>query len=242
MHTPNQGLTWMFKFSAVLIICSIRVFPSLCSLPSIPFPLFPSLVPYQKQPVVFVTHMSPLLSNSVHSLPSSSLPTVPCPLSLLTIMFPPSFPIFDYAPSPSPYFWLCPGTLCPWCPYVTFAKLLEMQFDAVSAWVNGPDNYYLCTKLYSKSATLLSAGVPLWNNECSRPLKNGCSSSPPKIMGARRAPKIMGARALKNNGCAPSFFQESISWNYFFHFHFAFAHLFSVWLFFKQWMLAHPLF
>ena len=33
------------------------------------------------------------------------------------------------------------------------------------------------------------------NDECSRPLKNRCSSSPPKIIGARRAPKIMGARA-----------------------------------------------
>ena len=73
----------------------IRVFPSLHSLPAFPFPIFPSLVPYPKQSVVFVTHMSPLLSKSVHSLPSSSLPTVPCPLSLLTIMSPPSFPIFD---------------------------------------------------------------------------------------------------------------------------------------------------
>ena len=118
----------MFKFSAVLIICSIRVFPSLCSLPSIPFPLFPSLVPYQKQSVVFVTYTSPLLSKPVHSLPSSSLPAVPFPLSLLTIMFPPSFPIFDYAPFSFPYFWLCPDTLCPWCPYVTFARLLGMQF------------------------------------------------------------------------------------------------------------------
>ena len=94
----------MFEFSSVLIICSIRVFPSLCSLPSIPFPLFPSLVPYKKQSVVFVTYTSPLLSKPVHSLPSSYLPSVPFPLSLLTIMFPPSFPIFDYAPSPSPYF------------------------------------------------------------------------------------------------------------------------------------------
>ena len=69
---------------------------------ALPFPLFPSLFPYWR--------------------------LCPCPLSLLMIMFPPSFPIFDYAPSPFPYFWLCPDTLCPWCPYVTFARLLEMQF------------------------------------------------------------------------------------------------------------------
>ena len=36
------------------------------------------------------------------------------------------------------------------------------------------------------------------NDECSRPLENECSSSPPKIMGARRAPK--------NNGCARTHF------------------------------------
>ena len=53
-----------------------------------------------------------------------------------------------------------------------------------------------------------------------------------------RALKKMGARALKNNVCAPSFFQESISWTFCFHVHFAFAHLFSVWLFFKQWVLV----
>ena len=70
--------------------------------------------------------------------------------------------------------------------------------------------------------------------ECSL---NGECSCPSKKMGAR-APKIMGARAPKNNGCAPSFFQESISWTYFFHVHFAFAQLFSVWLFFKQWVLV----
>ena len=36
------------------------------------------------------------------------------------------------------------------------------------------------------------------NDECSRPLKNRCSSSPLKIIGARRAPK--------NNGCARTHF------------------------------------
>ena len=88
MHTPSQGLTYTFKISAVLIICSLCE----CSLPSVPFPLFPSLVPYQKQSVVFVTHTSPLLSKSVHSLPS-----FPSHCSL------PSFPIDDYVPALFPY-------------------------------------------------------------------------------------------------------------------------------------------
>ena len=79
---------------------------------NVPFPLFParffpSLVPCQKQSVVLVTHPSPLLSKSVHSLPSSSLPPVPRPLSLLTIMFLPSFPLDDYVPALFPYFRLC---------------------------------------------------------------------------------------------------------------------------------------
>ena len=83
---------------------------------NVPFPLFParffpSLVPCQKQSVVLVTHPSPLLSKSVHSLPSSSLPTVPCPFSLLTIMSPPSFPIDDYVPALFPYFRLCSFSL-----------------------------------------------------------------------------------------------------------------------------------
>ena len=63
------------------------LFPSLCSLP-----VFPSLVPFQKQSVVFVTHTSPLLSKSMHSLPSSS---PHCSL--------PSFPIDDYVPALFPY-------------------------------------------------------------------------------------------------------------------------------------------
>ncbi len=109
--------------------------PSLCiPFPPPPFPLFPALFPYWR--------------------------LCPRPLSLMTIMFPSSFPIFDYVPapfpifncvpSPFPYFRLCPDTLCPWCPYVTFTRLLKVQFYVVSTWVNGPDNYYLCTKLCSK--------------------------------------------------------------------------------------------
>ena len=138
MHTPNQGLTYTFKFSAVLIICSLYE----CSLPSVPFPLFPSRFPFPRSlpeaiSGVCDSHESPPLQ--IYAFPSLLLlplfPALfpywrlcPCPLSLLMIMFPPSFPIFDYAPFSSPYFWLCPDTLCPWCPYVTFARLLEMQF------------------------------------------------------------------------------------------------------------------
>ena len=135
---------------------------------SVPFPLFPSRFSLPS----FPTRSSQwcLWLTRVPSSPSlcipfpPPLPTIPCPLSLLTIMFPPSFPIFDYAPFSFsfPYFWVCPDTLCPWCPYVTFARLLEMQFHAVSAWVNGPDNYYLCTKLYSKVPDYFSAGEPSW--------------------------------------------------------------------------------
>ena len=68
------------------------------SVPFPPFPsrfsllAFPSLVPCQKQSVVFVTHTSPLLSKSVHFLPSSSSH---CSL--------PSFPIDDYVPALFPY-------------------------------------------------------------------------------------------------------------------------------------------
>jgi hypothetical protein len=107
MHTSNQGL--IHTLSSVLCILCVPYYE--CSLPSVPFPLFPSLVPYQKQSVAFVTHTSPLLSKSVHSLPSSSLHIVPCPLSLLTIMSPPSFPIDDYVPALFPYFRLCSFSL-----------------------------------------------------------------------------------------------------------------------------------
>ena len=138
-----------------LWLIQVPFFPSLCiPFPPLPFPLFLSLFPCWRS----------------YSLPCS----------LLTIMFPPSFPIFDYAPTPFPYFWLCPDTLCPDVLMLLLQDCWKCNFCAVSAWVYGPDNYYLCTKLYSKSATLFSAGVPPWNNECSRPLKNGCSSPPRK--------------------------------------------------------------
>ena len=152
MHTPNQGL--MHTLSSVLCILCVPYYK--CSLPSVPFPLFPSLVPYQKQSVVLWLTRVPSSPSLCILFPPPPFPLFPAlfpywrlcprPLSLLTIMFPPSFPITDYAPSPFPYFRLCPDTLCPWCPYVTFTRLLEMQFYVVSTWVNGPDNYYLRTK------------------------------------------------------------------------------------------------
>ena len=227
----------------------IPVFPSLCSLPSIPFPLFPSLVPYQKQSVVFVTHTSPLLSKSVHSLPSSSLPTVPFSLSLLTIIFPSLFPIDDHVPTLLSYFRLCSHSLSlflimPWHSVLDVLMLLlqdcwKCNFCAVSAWVYGPDNYYLCTKLYSKvphysvqecpleimsARALLKMGArALLNNECSSPQKDGCSC-PLKIMGAR--PHFSREHFMN------LFFWDSFLYSY------VFIHLFSKWVFFEWWVLV----
>ena len=147
MHTPNKGLSTCLRSVLCLLHVSYKSVPFPPFPSRFPFPLFPSLVPFQKQSMVFVTYMSPLLSKSVHSLPSSSLLHVPFPLSLLTIMFPLSFPIFDYAPTPFPYFWLCPDTLCPKVLMLLLQDCYECNFCAVSAWVYGPDNYYLCTKL-----------------------------------------------------------------------------------------------
>ena len=128
---------------------------SLCiPFPPLPLPLFPSLFPYWR--------------------------LCPCPLSLLTIMFPPSFPILDYAPFSFPYFWLCPDTLCPWCPYVTFARLLEMQFlcskclsERTGQLLFVHKNYILKCHiiLVQESPLEIMSARALLNNECSSPPK-----------------------------------------------------------------------
>ena len=138
MHTPNKGLSTCLRSVLCLLHVSYKSVPFPLFPSRFPFPLFPSLVPFQKQSVVFVTYTSPLLSKSVHSLPSPSLPPAPFPLSLLTIISLPSFPIDDHVPTLLPYFRLCSHSLSlflimpwhslSWCPYVTFARLLEMQF------------------------------------------------------------------------------------------------------------------
>jgi hypothetical protein len=171
MHTPNQGLTYTFKFSAVLIICSLYE----CSLPSVPFPLFPSRFPFPRSlpeaiSGVCDSHESPPLQ--IYAFPSLLLfPLFPAlfpywwscshPPFLFSIMLPLPFPIFDYALTLS-----VPDVLM-----LLLQDCWKCNFCAVSAWVNGPDNYYLCTKLYSKVPHYFSAGEPSWNNECSRPLK-----------------------------------------------------------------------
>ena len=144
MHTPNQGLIYTFKFSAVLIICSLLwVFPSLCSLPAFPFPRsLPEAVSG-----VCDSHESP--SFQVCAFPSLLLfPLFPAlfpywrlcsrPLFLFSIMLP--LPIFDYALTLSVLDVLM----------LLLQDCWKCNFCAVSAWVNGPDNYHLCTKLYSK--------------------------------------------------------------------------------------------
>jgi len=103
MHTPNQGLIHTFKFSAVLIICSLLwVFPSLCSLPVFSLPSFPTR---SSQWCLWLTRV-PFFPSLCIPFPPP-LPTVPCPLSLLTIMSLPSFPIDDYVPTLLSYFRLC---------------------------------------------------------------------------------------------------------------------------------------
>ncbi len=117
MHTSNQGFIHTFKFSAVLIICSLLwVFPSLCSLPAFPFPRSLS----EAVSGVCDSHESPPLQVCAFPslLPFPLFPALfpywrlcPRPLSLLTIMFPPSFPIDDHVPSPFPYFRSCSFSL-----------------------------------------------------------------------------------------------------------------------------------
>ena len=141
---------------------------------NVPFPLFPARFPFPRSLPEAVSgvcdlHKSP--SFQVCAFPSLLLPSpcslpcfpiddyVPCPVSLLTIMFPSLFPVDDHVPTLLSYFRLCslflslflivPWHSLSWCPYVTFTRLLKVQFYVVSTWVNGPDNYYLCTELCS---------------------------------------------------------------------------------------------
>ena len=77
----------------------------------------------------------------------------------------------------------------------------------------------ICAQNYNlKSATLLSAGVPPWNSECSRPLKNECSSSPQNNR-CSSSPQNNECACPQNNGCAPPFFKgvlhELILWDSF---------------------------
>ena len=66
------------------------------------------------------------------------------------------------------------------------------------------------------------------NNECSCPPRKWVLE--PSKRWVLEPSKIMGAR--------PHFFKRASHELICFHVHFAFAHLFSVWLFFKQWVLV----
>ncbi len=150
----------------------IRVLPSLYSLPAFPFPRsLPKAISgacdsHESPPLQFCAFPS-LLFPSLCSLPSFPIDDyVPAlfpywrlcsrPLFLFSIMLPFSFP----------YFWLCPDTLCPWCPYVTFARLLEMQFLCSKCLSERTGQLLFVT--YSKVPHYFSAGEPSWNNGCSR--------------------------------------------------------------------------
>jgi hypothetical protein len=191
MHTPNQGLIYTFKFSAVLIICSLLwVFPSLCSLPAFPFPRsLPEAVSG-----VCDSHESPPLQ--VCAFPSLLLPSH-CSL--------PSFPIDDYVPALLSYFRLCSLSLSlflimPWhslslMSLCYFYKIVESAIlcskylsERTGQLLFMHKNYVLKCHiiLVQRSPLEIMSARALLNNECSSPLK------------------IMGARALKKMGaCAP---------------------------------------
>ena len=118
MHTSNQELIHTFKFSSVLITCSLYE----CSLPSIPFPLFPSRFSLPSFPTrssqwcLWLTRVPffPSLCIPFPPLPFPLFPSLfpywrlcPHPFSLLTIMSLPSFPIDDHVPTLLSYFRLC---------------------------------------------------------------------------------------------------------------------------------------
>ena len=129
-----------------LWLVQVPFFPSLCiPFPPLPFPLSPSLFPYWR--------------------------LCPCPLSLWTIMLLPPFlfsimlplpfPIFDYALTLSVLDVLM----------LLLQDCWKCNFCAVSAWVNGPDNYYLCTKLILKCHIILVQESPLEIMSAHAPLK-----------------------------------------------------------------------
>jgi hypothetical protein len=215
---------------------------------SVPFPLFPSL--YSLPAFPFPRSLPEAVSGvcDLHKSPSFQACAFP------SLLFPsrcslPSFPIDDYVPALLSYFRLCSPFLSlflimPWHSVLDVLMLLlqdcwKCNFCAVSAWVYGPDNYYLCTKLYSKvphysvqecpleimsARALLKMGArALLENECSSPQNNGCSC-PHKIMGAR--PHFSRGHFMN------SFFWDSFLYSC------VFIYLFSNWVFSDWWVLV----
>jgi hypothetical protein len=192
MHTPNQGLIYTFKFSAVLIICSLLwVFPSLCSLPAFPFPRsLPEAVSG-----VCDSHESPPLQ--VCAFPSLLLfPLFPAlfpywrlcprPLSLLTIMSPPSFPIDDYVPALFSYFRLCSFSLSLFLimPWHSLSLMSLCYFYKIV------ESAILCSKYLSERTGQLLFMHKNYVLKC-------------HIILVQRSPlEIMSARALLNNECS----------------------------------------
>ncbi len=156
MHTSDQGL--IHTLSSVLCILCVPHYE--CSLPSVPFPLFPSLVPTRSSQWRLWLTRVPSSPSLCIPFPTPPFPLFPAlfpywrlcsrPLSLLTIMSPPSFPISDYVPSPFPYFQSCPWHSLSLISLCYFYKIVESAIYVLSIWVSRPDNYYLCTKLCSK--------------------------------------------------------------------------------------------
>ena len=135
--------------------------PSLCiPFPSSPFPLFPALFPYWR--------------------------LCPRPLSLLTIMSPPSFPIDDYVPALFPYFRLCSFSLS----LFSIMPWHSLSLMSLCYFYKIVESAILCSKYLSEQTgqlLFMHRICSIFSHYfwCRRALfENGCSS-PLKIMGAR---------------------------------------------------------
>ncbi len=157
---------------------------------SVPFPLFPSCFSLPS----FPTRSSQwcLWLTRVPSSPSlcipfpPPLPTVPCPLSLLTIMSPPSFPIDDYVPALFSYFRLCSLSLSIFLimPWHSLSLMSLCYFCKIVG------NAILCSKCLSERTGQLLVMHKNYILKC-------------HIILVQESPlEIMSARALLNNECS----------------------------------------
>ncbi len=132
LHSRAYIISSFRAYLWVYSLCIFRIYSLLWMFPSHHFPAhfsLPSFPARSSQWQLWLTRV-PSTAEFVCSLPSFSLPTVPRPLSLFSIMSLPSFPIFDYVPALFPYF-----RLFPWQPLVPDDLMLLIQIVAITIYV-----------------------------------------------------------------------------------------------------------